>query len=67
MLKTGEEDKEKRIAELEVQIEKMKCCGNCKSVGDSGVIGCFCYEKEEYVLPHICCEKWSLGDIKKED
>lgn len=24
------EPREKRIAELEAQIEKMKCCGNCK-------------------------------------
>ena len=24
------ESREKRIAELEVQIEKMKCCVNCK-------------------------------------
>jgi hypothetical protein len=26
----GAEPREKRIAELEAQIEKMKCCGNCK-------------------------------------
>ena len=26
----GAEPREKRIEELEVQIEKMKCCGNCK-------------------------------------
>ena len=25
----GAEPREKRIAELEAQIEKMKCCGNC--------------------------------------
>lgn len=25
----GAEPREKRIAELEVQIEEMKCCGNC--------------------------------------
>lgn len=24
------EEKDKRIAELEAQIEKMKCCANCK-------------------------------------
>lgn len=26
----GAESREKRIKELEAQIEKMKCCGNCK-------------------------------------
>jgi len=26
----GSEPREKRIAELEEQIDKMKCCGNCK-------------------------------------
>jgi len=26
----GVEPREKRIAELEAQIEKMKCCSNCK-------------------------------------
>ncbi len=30
----GAEPREKRIAELEAQIEKMKCCGNCKNDGD---------------------------------
>lgn len=26
----GAEPREKRIAELEIQIEKMKCCSNCR-------------------------------------
>jgi hypothetical protein len=30
----GAEPREKRIAELEAQIEKMKCCRNCKNEGD---------------------------------
>ena len=29
----GAEPREKRIAELEQQIEKMKCCGNCAKRG----------------------------------
>ena len=29
----GAEPREKRIAELEAQIEKMKCCGNCAKRG----------------------------------
>ena len=28
---TGAEPREKRITELETQIEAMKCCGNCKN------------------------------------
>ena len=28
--KDGAEPREKRIAELEAQIEKMKCCANCE-------------------------------------
>lgn len=30
----GAEPREKRIEELEQQIEKMKCCQNCKNEGD---------------------------------
>ena len=29
----GKQSREKRIAELEAQIEKMKCCGNCAKNG----------------------------------
>ena len=29
----GAEPREKRIAELEAQIERMKCCGNCAKNG----------------------------------
>ena len=29
----GAEPREKRISELEAQIEKMKCCGNCAKNG----------------------------------
>ena len=32
---TGAEPREKRIAELEAQIEKMKCCANCQTVRDA--------------------------------
>lgn len=30
----GAEPREKRIVELETQIEKMKCCGNCENEDD---------------------------------
>jgi len=32
----GAEPREKRIAELEAQIEKMKCCHNCKNCAYAG-------------------------------
>lgn len=51
--------------DYELEIEKMKYCGNCRHVGDYGVLGCFCYKKEEYILPHFKCDKWEL-EISKE-
>ena len=40
---TGAEPREKRIAELEAQIEKMKCCPNCDFIFRDG--NCY-YDKE---------------------
>ena len=46
----------KKIADLEAQIEKMKCCGNC-DVGDKA-----CYVRtQEYVN---ICPSWKLKEIK---
>ena len=39
----GAEPREKRIAELKAQIEKMKCCGNCDFIFRDG--NCY-YDKE---------------------
>ena len=38
--------REKRIAELEAQIEKMKCCGNCKGTCNSDDVARFCKDNE---------------------
>ena len=45
----GERQSEKKIAELEQQIEKMKCCGNCSHRHYWGnELGCnLDYDKEE--------------------
>lgn len=50
----GVEPREKRIAELEAQIEKMKLCQNCK------------YESKDYMeIPCRNCIR-CLGDIKRK-
>lgn len=53
---------EKRVKELEEQIEKMKCCGNCKH----------CYSWEDFYININCslpntdidlgnkCDKWEM-------
>lgn len=52
------------VADLKEQNEKMKCCGNCKNTGDTGVMGCFCYIKNEYIYPHYACEHWEMEEDK---
>lgn len=51
----GAEPREKHIAELEAQIEKMKCCENCQTVRDA--------EGNCYLLKDGKCknkDKWEL-------
>ena len=46
----GAEPREKRIAELEAQIEKMKCCQNCShlcGLCELGINGCYVCSKWE--------------------
>ena len=55
----GAEPREKRIAELEAQIEKMKCCENCDYREP--------YCEEAIRLPFgCCCERWKLREIKEK-
>lgn len=50
--------KDMRIAELEAQIEKMKCCGNCACLCECGIKG---FDKcKNY-------NKWELKEIKEND
>ena len=53
------EPREKRIAELEAQIEKMKCCGNCKHFDFNEPNYCHkgVYRERQYV-----CSKWEFGN-----
>ena len=48
------EPREKRIAELEAQIEKMKCCGNCANLCGCGLRG---YEE---------CKNFDKWEIKEK-
>lgn len=47
----------RRDAELEVQIEKMKCCGNCGNYD-----GNFCKEKSAGSTWHSVCEMWKVHE-----
>ena len=52
----GAEPREKRIAELEAQIEKMKCCENCNNF--------------QHRINHRCntkCKNLSEWEIKEND
>ena len=49
----GAEPRERRIAELEAQIEKMKNCRNCKKFMIEGVCG--------YFLQVGWCKNWELS------
>ena len=54
---------EDKIALLEQQIEKMKCCGNCKSFKGYGET---CEGWGEPVLNLNCdCTEWELKEIEK--
>lgn len=46
-----------RISELEAQIEKMKCCGNCANLCGCGIRG---YEECKNL------DKWELREIKEK-
>ena len=53
------EPREKRIAELEAQIEKMKCCGNCEHFNFNEPNYCHkgVYRERQYV-----CSEWEFGN-----
>ena len=66
------EEKDKRIAELEAQIEKMKCCGNCQKLrgrfdSKTNINILYCSDpdmKQIEVGFQMCCCKW---EIKEND
>jgi hypothetical protein len=56
------EPREKRIEELEAQIEKMRCCYNCKQNQDES----YCKIKKSDVNDLSCwdcgCDKWEIKE-----
>lgn len=57
----GAKPRDKRIAELEAQIEKMKCCKNCKFRDE--------YNDEDYERCISCCpenDNWEFGPNSRE-
>ena len=49
---------EKRISELEAQIEKMKCCGNCRFSENDKLDGTFCHREGCFVVASAKCKLW---------
>jgi NAD-dependent SIR2 family protein deacetylase len=53
------EPREKRIAELEQQIEKMKCCYNCSKWNDGQ---CADIPNSSYYSADFVCEDWEMKE-----
>ena len=54
----GKQSREKRIVELEAQIEKMKCCGNCRFSESDKLNGTFCHREGCFVVASAKCKLW---------
>ena len=57
----GAEPREKRIAELEALIEKMKCCYNCSKWNDGQ---CADIPDSGYCCADFVCEDWEIKEKK---
>lgn len=55
-----EEKKGKRIEEFEQQIEKMKCCGNCRFSESDTLNGTFCHREGCFVVASAKCKLWEM-------
>ena len=55
------EPREKRNAELEEQIENMKCCGNCEHATHDSMNGTYCDYYSEWEHADLKCTQWELG------
>ena len=64
----GAEQREKRITKLEAQIEKMKCCENCKYSNQDGSYTIVCkvggVDKTHYIEidDNQVCDKWEIKE-----
>lgn len=48
----------KKISGLEQQIEKMKCCGNCRFSESDSLNGTFCHREGCFVVASAGCKLW---------
>ena len=61
----GAEPREKRIAELEVQIKKMKCCGNCIHCYEGAYHNG--YRCKDHARESVCDNwEWMTDEVRKE-
>lgn len=49
-----------RVRELEQQIEKMKCCGNCRFSESDTLNGTFCHREGCFVVASAKCKLWEM-------
>jgi hypothetical protein len=47
-----------RVRELEQQIEKMECCGNCRFSESDKLNGTFCHREGCFVVASAKCKLW---------
>jgi predicted RNase H-like nuclease (RuvC/YqgF family) len=52
------EGRDLKIKELEAQIEKMKCCGNCRFSESDKLNGTFCHREGCFVVASAKCKLW---------
>lgn len=48
------------IKSLEQQIEKMKCCGNCRFSESDTLNGTFCHREGCFVVASAKCKLWEM-------
>ncbi len=63
-------DKDKRIAELEAQVEKLKCCGNCINyIYDMEEDHHYCNKNIFHGKRHagICSNNWQSDTMAREE
>ena len=52
------EGRDLEIKELKAQIEKMKCCGNCRFSESDKLNGTFCHREGCFVVASAKCKLW---------
>ena len=52
------EGRDIKIKELEEQIDKMKCCGNCRFSESDTLNGTFCHREGCFVVASAKCKLW---------